>query len=115
MKLQTEHGLITVSEDVIAGIVSECANNCFGVRGMAYTNKTDGLVQLLKRDSFRKGVRLTFGEGSVDVELHIVVRHGINIAATGESISSEIRYKVEELAGIKVGKVTICVDGLMTD
>jgi len=43
------------------------------------------------------------------------MRHGINIAVTGNSIISEIRYKVEKLASVSVGNVTICVDGIMTD
>ncbi|MEA4824494.1 MAG: Asp23/Gls24 family envelope stress response protein [Clostridiaceae bacterium] len=115
MKILTERGMIDISQDVVAGIVSECANNCFGIRGMAYTNKTDGLVHLLKRDAFKKGVRITVRDSAVSIELHIIVRHGINIAATGNSIISEIRYKVEKLTGVTVDNVTLCVDGIMTD
>ncbi|MGI6336299.1 MAG: Asp23/Gls24 family envelope stress response protein [Clostridiales bacterium] len=115
MIIRNERGSIRISQDVIAGIVSECANNCFGIRGMAYTNRTDGLVHLLRRDAWRKGVRVTMTETGVDIELHIIVRHGINIAATANSIISEIRYKVEKLADVAVGTVTICVDGIMTD
>ena len=115
MKQQTEHGMINISTQVIAGIVSECANNCFGVRGMAYTSVTDGLVHLLYRDNFKKGVRITATEKGVNVELHIVVRYGVNISATGESIANEIRYNVEKLTGAAVDRITICVDGIMTD
>ena len=115
MKFQTEQGSINISQHVIAGIVSECANNCFGVRGMAYTSKTDGLCHLVQRDTFKKGVKITQTENGVDVELHIVVRYGINIAATGESIANEIRYNVDKLTGINVGNLAICIDGIMTD
>ena len=115
MNFQTEHGTVNISPDVVAGIVSECANNCFGIRGMAYTSKTDGLVHLLLRDSFKKGVRITARGDAVSVELHIIVRYGVNIAATGNSIISEIRYKVEQLTGVKVADVLLCVDGIMTD
>ena len=88
MNFQTEHGNVNISPDVVAGIVSECANNCFGIRGMAYTNKTDGLVHLLLRDSFKKGVRITARENAVSIELHIIVRYGVNIAATESRFSA---------------------------
>ncbi len=115
MKIQTEFGFIDVSGDVIAGIVSVCANNCFGVCGMAHRSKTDGIVKLLKGDSYRKGVAIELFEDHVDIDLHIVVKHGINIAAVGASIISEIRYHVERLAGLKVGTVDIFVDSIMVD
>ena len=115
MKIQTEYGFIDVSGDVIAGIVSVCANNCFGVCGMAHRYKTDGLLKLLKGDSNKKGVNIELEEDHVDIELHIVVKHGINIAAVGESIISEIRYNVELLTGIRVGTVDIFVDSIMVD
>jgi len=115
MKIQTEYGYIDVSGDVIAGIVSVCANNCFGVCGMAHRSKTDGIVNLLKGDSYRKGVAIDMQDDHVDIDLHIIVKHGINIAAAGESIINEIRYNVELLTGIKVGTVDIFVDSIMID
>ena len=64
---------------------------------------------------FKKGVRITARDNAVSIELHIIVRYGVNIAATGNSIISEIRYKVEQLTGVKVYDVILCVDGIMTD
>ena len=34
---------------------------------------------------------------------------------TGDSIISEVRYNVEKLTGVKVGRVDVFVDSLMTD
>ena len=115
MKIQTEFGYIDISSDVIAGIVSVCANNCFGVCGMAHRSKADGIVNLLKGDSYRKGVVIDMQNECVNIELHIIVKHGINIAATGESIISEIRYHVEQMTGIRVGLVDVCVDSIMLE
>jgi len=115
MRIQTEYGFIDVSGDVIAGIVSVCANNCYGVCGMAHRSKTDGLVKLLKGDSYQKGVVIDLQEDCVNIDLHIVVKHGVNIAAAGESIISEIRYNVELLTGVRVGVVDIYVDSIMID
>ncbi len=115
MKIQTEHGFVDVSDDVIAGIASVCANNCFGVCGMAHRTKTDGIVNLLRGENYRKGVAVTVEGDNVDIDLHIIVKHGVNIAAVGESITSEIRYNVELLAGVHVRTVDIYVDSIMLD
>ena len=113
MLIENEYGTIDISNDVITDIV---ANHCYGVHGMANKSKFDGFVQLLKRDSSRKGIKIdVVDNGVVNIELHIVVRHGVNIAAAGDSIISEVRYNVEEMTGIKVGNVDVFVDSLMTD
>lgn len=113
MLIENEYGTIDITNDVIADIV---ASHCYGVHGMANKNKLDGLVQLFKRDSNRKGIQVEVVDNeTVNIELHIVVRHGVNIAAAGDSIISEVRYNVEKLTGVKVGCVDVFVDSLMTD
>ena len=113
MLIENEYGTIDITNDVIADIV---ANHCYGVHGMTNKNKLDGFVQLLKRDSSRKGIKIDVLEnGVVNIELHIVVRHGINITAAADSLISEVRYNVEEMTGVKVGNVDVVVDSLMTD
>ena len=64
MLIENEYGTIDITNDVIADIV---ANHCYGVHGMTNKNKLDGFVQLLKRDSSRKGIKI-----DVDHKLAIV-------------------------------------------
>ena len=49
---------------------------------MAYRSMTDGLVHLLRREAMSKGVKVTYNEdGTVSIELHIIVENGVNIAS----------------------------------
>ena len=113
MLIENEYGTINITDEVITGIV---ANHSYGVHGMASKNKLDGLVQLFKKDSSHKGIKIEIVEnGLVNIELHIVVRYGVNITAAAESISSEVRYNIEEMTGMKVGKVDVFVDSIMAD
>ena len=63
-------------------ITGSAATNCYGVKGMAVRSKTDGLVHLLKRESMAKGVKVYYNEdGTVSIELHIIVENGVNLMA----------------------------------
>ncbi len=114
MTFQTRLGLIEIATDVFTSVSGNAANNCFGVKGMAARSMTDGFVYLLRRDNLAKGVKVTFSEaGGVCVELHIVVEHGVNIPAIGQSIISEVRYFVEKSTGVPVETVEVFVDSMV--
>ncbi len=114
MKFETEHGQISISNDVLTAVAGVAAINCFGVKGMAVRSKTDGLVHLLRRESLSKGVKLYCHEdGSLSIELHIIVDNGVNLTALCSSIMNEVRYKVNNATGVTVRKVDVCVDSML--
>ena len=113
MKLETELGEIRVSSDVFTTITGSAATNCFGVKGMAVRSATDGLVHLLKRESMSKGVKVYYNaDGTVSIELHIIVENGVNLMAVCRSIMSEVRYVVSKTTGVVVAAVVVCVDSM---
>ena len=111
VKLETALGEITISAEVLETIVGRAVNECFGVAGMAAKDSVENLVSLFKRNRLDKGVRV-IPEDMVSIELHIVVIYGLNIAAVSSSIVNRVRYTVEELTGLTVHEVTICVDDM---
>lgn len=116
VKMCTERGAITISHDVFTNLAGLAATNCFGVRGMAMRSVSDGLVHLLKREAMSKGVLVSFGEeGKMTIALHIIIKNGINIPVLCDSITSEVRYKVESATGVEVKTVDIFIDGMMLD
>ena len=113
IKVPTENGEITISDAVFTTITGAAATNCFGVKGMAYRSMTDGLVHLLRREAMSKGVKVTYNEdGTVSIELHIVVEHGVNIAAVCRSIINQVRYMVSENTGASIRSIDVCVDSM---
>ena len=110
---ENANGSVNVSTNVYTEIVGTAATNCFGVKGMAYRSKTDGLVQLLRRESMSKGVKVTYNEdGSVSIQLRIVVEHGVNITTVCRSIMSEVKYMVNKNTGVQVREVNVFVDSI---
>ena len=113
MKLQNDMGEIRISSEVFTTITGCAATNCYGVKGMAVRSKTDGLVHLLKRESMAKGVKVYYNEdGTVSIELHIIVENGVNLMAVCRSIMSEVRYVVSKTTGVEVASVDVCVDSM---
>ena len=63
-----------------------------------------------------KGVKVNFCEdGSIIVDLHIIVNRGVNIAAIGEAITTEVKYNVEKSTGTTVQAVNVFVDSICAD
>ena len=117
VKLELQNGYLDISTDVLTAISGYAATSCFGVKGMAAASVSDGIVRMLRKENISRGVKVTTGQdGLIDtIELHIIVRHGVNISAVCRSIMSEVRYVVENLTGLKVKNVDVCVDSITAD
>ena len=114
VKVNTEQGQINVNSSVYTYLAGVAATSCFGVKGMAVRSMTDGLVHLLRKEAMSKGVLVTFhDDNTISIELHIIVDHGVNISAVGESIINEVRYVVQKTTDTQVRTVKVYVDSMM--
>ena len=114
IRQNTERGAVVIGSNVYTNMAGVAASNCFGVKGMAVRSMTDGLVHLLRKESMSKGVRVQFHEDdTISIDLHIMVDHGVNLAAVGASIISEVRYVVNKCTGTQVRAVNVYIDSMM--
>lgn len=116
MRLTTDKGVVTISSEVFTNIAGMAASTCFGVKGMAVRSMTDGLVHLLRREAMGKGVLVTYNDdNTVSIDLHIMIDHGINIAAVGPAIINEVSYVVHKMTGAVVKQVNVFIDSISVD
>ena len=114
MKLQNDLGEISISSEVFTAVTGSAATNCYGVKGMAVRSTTDGLVHLLRKESMSKGVKVTYhDDGTISLELHIIVDNGVNLKAVSRSIMSEVRYNVSRYTGVTVRTVDVYIDSMV--
>ena len=111
-KFQTELGAVSVDDDVVTRIAGYAALDCYGIVGMASKRSTDGIVQLMGRENLGRGGKVRPSGDKVDIDLFIIVEYGISISAVAASIIETVKYKVEKLAGIPVGRVNVCVEDI---
>ncbi|MBR3294256.1 MAG: Asp23/Gls24 family envelope stress response protein [Oscillospiraceae bacterium] len=113
MNVKTDNGQISITSEVFTYLAGDAATSCFGVKGMAGRGEKGGL-QLLRRVDMSKGVVVGFNDdGSLSLELHIGVDHGVNMSAVSRSIMSEVRYKLEKATGVPVKNVDVYIDTII--
>lgn len=111
--MSTEYGIVTIDPEVIAKYAGSVAVECFGIVGMAAVSMKDGLVKLLKKDSLTKGIQVIISEdNSIQLDFHVIVAYGVSISAVSENLISNVKYKVEEFAGMSVEKINIYIEGV---
>ena len=109
-----DNGSVNISTGVYTDIAGTAASNCFGVKGMAARSVKDGVYHLLRVESMSKGVHVEFHEdGSITIDLHIMVDNGVNLNAVVASIISEVRYVVTKSTGTEVRAVNVYIDSMM--
>ena len=114
IRQNNDNGSVNISTSVYTDIVGTAASNCFGVKGMAARSVKDGVYHLLRKESVDKGVNVVFHEdGTISVDLHIMVDHGVNMNALGASIIEQVSYRVTHHTGTEVRSVNVYVDSMM--
>ena len=102
LTIESPRGRITISRDVVAEIVGETAERCYGVVGLAAGSK---LGRILRRD----GVSVAGDATAVRIGLHVVVEYGLNLAEVAATVRSQVAYEVERITGLTVALVEVVV------
>lgn len=111
--MNTNLGNVQIDKDVIAKYAGSSAVECFGIVGMAAVNVKDNFAKLLKRESLTHGVGVTVTENNtIMIDLRIIVSYGVSISAVTENLISNVKYKVEEFAGLTVERINVFVEGV---
>ena len=100
--IASPRGSITISRDVVAEIVAETAERCYGVVGLAPGSR---IGKLLRRD----GVTVGGDAQGVQIGLNVVVEYGLNLAEVASTVRSQVSYEVERLTGLGVASVEVVV------
>ena len=106
---------ITIGEDILANIAGYAATENYGVVGMNSKTATDTFLQLVGSDSNRKrGVKITFlGDGDeADVDLYVTMVYGVSLQVVAKNTIDNVRYRVEDMTGIRVNSVNIHVESI---
>ncbi|MCJ7856793.1 Asp23/Gls24 family envelope stress response protein [Lachnospiraceae bacterium NSJ-143] len=116
-KIETNLGVISIDEEVIARVAGCAALDCYGIVGMAAKNMKDGFFQLLKVESLTKGIKVYVDEeeNTISLDFHIIVEYGTNISAIADNIINTVKFQLEDCFEVKTDKINVFVEGVRVD
>lgn len=107
------NGDIHISHDVIATITGGAATECYGVVGMASQKKLkDGFYELLGRENYSRGIRVSDGDTGLVLDLYIIVGYGVKITEIIHEVQKKVKYVVESTVDVNIDAVNVFVQGI---
>ena len=111
--IDNQYGEVMIDNHVIAKYAGATAMECFGIVGMAAVSVKDGLVKLLKRESITRGISVDVDDKNrLVIDFHVIVAFGVTISTVADNLEHNVKFKVEEYTGLKVGKINVYVEGV---
>ena len=122
------YGHISLTNDYFSGLVAQAARQCYGIAAMGETPPANKVRQTLRNGSQlpgclsvsigslpEKGVTVSQQDGRLVITLHIKVGYGLNIASITQSITHRVQDEVERATGLKVARIDVFVDDIISD
>lgn len=106
------YGNISISDDAIAVVAGYTALDCYGVVDLISTSFKDNVMELFKKKTFGKGIKITSFESRIFIDVYCILKYGVSISAVAESMKKSIKYKVENFTGMIVDTVNVHVVGV---
>ncbi len=100
---------VVISNDVIAVVAGTAAQEVEGVRAV---KKIGDIYEIMGRKHLPRGVKLTVTENGVDVDITILVKHGVKIYDVCLQVQKRVRTAIETMTGLTVGSVNVAVAGI---
>ncbi|PKM40658.1 MAG: Asp23/Gls24 family envelope stress response protein [Firmicutes bacterium HGW-Firmicutes-9] len=109
----TSLGKITIADDLIASIAGYAAVENVGIVGMNAKKASDPFIELFGKDNMRRGVKVTVvSPDEIDVDLYVTLEYGVSLPAVAQNAKSNVKYRVEEMTGVKVNAVNVHVENI---
>ncbi len=112
-KEQSEkYGNIKNLENAISVCILETALKTNGIASLN-AGITDTLSKnLLGRDSLKKGIKLTWEDKGLNIDVYIIVRYGVKIPETAWNLQRRIKEELLNVTDISVLNINVHVQGV---
>ena len=110
---EQEHGLVMISEDVIATIALHALNDIEGFAGLVAKPGAD-IVEMIGVKNWGKGIKVTISEqDELRIDCNIMITYGASVVNVAGNVQSAITSALESTTGAKVLGVNVNVCGIV--
>ena len=115
LTLQTDRGVTTVADVVVAKLAGHACREIDGVAGMGTTFRR--LLGRVKpgQEALAQGVNVEVGTKEAAIDLVIMVRYGYPIPTLAQEVRENVIARVETGTGLIVKEVNIEIDDMLFD
>ncbi len=108
-----EMGNIHISGDVLAVMAAAAALEVEGVGSLSANLGNDIVEMLGGKKNLAKGIRITTNEdGSLNVEISILVKYGYTILDVAKQVQDTIQASIDSMSGLTAASVNVNVTGV---
>lgn len=113
IKYINNYGKVSIDDSVIANIACASVMSSYGVVGLASKSTKDGIYRLLGLNNMHRGVKVEKNiDGSVSINISLILEYGVRIAVVCENIIDNVKYNIENSLNVGVSEVNILVQGI---
>lgn len=98
---------LNVSEDVIAGVMTNAVKEIKGVYGISPSVKT--LRQFMLKEKSFGDINIEMVDGVLFVSVGVELENGAKAVAVSEKVQEKIKSSVQNMLGLTVAKVNVTV------
>ena len=112
LTLETDHGVTTVADSVVAKLAGHACREVEGVAGMGASFRR--LLGRVKpgQEALAQGVNVEVGKKEAAIDLVILVRYGYPIPTLAQEVRENVITMVETQTGLIVKEVNIEIDDM---
>jgi uncharacterized alkaline shock family protein YloU len=101
-----ERGRVAVSRDAVVAIVGRATAESYGVVGLTGTSRMARLFPW----GIRKGVDVRHGSDGLEIEIRVVVEHGLKLAEVSKAVRERVSYELERMVGLPVASLAVHIE-----
>lgn len=109
-EFSTGKGNVRVSYEAISTVIGVAVTETYGVVGMTSQNLKDGIKEILKKENYQKGIEIEENNGTLEINIHIIVQYGTRISEIAANVQEKAKYELEQTLGVVVSGVHIFVE-----
>ena len=113
--LENHLGSIRLSRQYLIDVITHTVTNCVGVVGVTARNNRQVFLRLLTGDNSTRNFKIKYNKQLLELDLHLLLSCGVNISETVRSLKHKLRYTLEELTELEIGRINIFVDGIKNE
>lgn len=106
------NGTLKIADEVIAVCAVNAALKTEGVASLAGGISNTLSKSILGKELMAKGVKVSQSEGSVAIDVYIIVKYHAKIPAVAWDIQENVKNEVQSMTNISVTAVNIHVQGV---